>query len=807
MPAIFSSIKKRRLCQTTRCLTKPTFSAKGGTRTLTPVKVLDPKSSASANSATLARGRIIQNEPFGFREKMFSSADLSKYLLVLLIFISACSPPIQIATVSGRLEALPDVEEPTPSTTAEKATENQKPRYPIVNVGKFDDGKMWTFENAPTEYFKSTYNIEVDSSWYNKARLGALRFASYCSASLVSNRGLVMTNHHCARESVTKVQKDGENLLDNGFYAEADSLERKVKDLYVQQLIAMEDVTDEVLGAAENVPGAGPKAEARRKRAEAIENRVNQRLKSEKSAQTAEVVELYSGGRYMVYTYRKYDDVRLVLAPELEIGYFGGDTDNFTYPRHTLDVSFFRIWTADTVGVHPDHFTWSTSGIEEGDPVFVVGNPGSTSRLKTTAQLEYERDVELPGVLEVLDDRIDILHNYVASNRAQADSFNVRNDLMSARNSQKALRGQFEGLQLGEVISRTYSAEQTLSQSISVNSILTDKYGSVIRDIELLQESKKASAKKAAAFYQFLNPSVSSHILARAMYGYVYTILRQRGAPPEQLKEIVTEAKQITSWPKALESQIIAARLRDFATYLGPNDPTMKRLLGTRSVEQLADSVANYSVLSDSTEFRKLLEGNYLTSKDVSVGIIGAIAPLYFTLDQELRAFQEREDAFMARLAMAQFEVNGSSAPPDATFTLRLADGVVAPYSYKGEEVAAFTRIEGMYAMHEQNGDAEEWSLPESWLSKQSTIPQDTPLNLFSTNDITGGNSGSPLLNKDLEVVGLVFDGNLQSLPNEYVYDDVAARTVSVDARAILVALKYIYQADRLVGELQPTNN
>ncbi len=733
---------------------------------------------------------------------MRSLLDSSKSVLVLLIFISACSPPIQIATVTGRMEKLPDTPEKDDSALSEVDSKPVGPLYPIVEPGKFDDGKMWTFDHVPAQYLRDTYGIPADSTWFDKARLGALRFSSICSASLVSSRGLVMTNHHCARESIIDAQKPGENLLDSGYYASHDSLERKVEDLYVEQLISIEDVTLEVLNAAEKVPGAGPKAEARRKRAEAIENRTKARLETTDKTMTAEVVELYSGGKYALYTYKKYEDVRLVFAPELKMGYFGGDTDNFTFPRHTLDVSFFRIWMGDSVGTTPEYFTWNTSGVNEGDPVFVVGNPGSTSRLHTIAQLEYERDVELPGVLEILDDRIAVLSDYVQSITAEADSFDVRNDLMGARNTQKSLEGQYKGLLHGDVLSRTYSSEIKLDQVIQESDSLSQLYGSVLKDIRLLQSSKKASSKKAAAFYHFLNPSVSSRILSRSIYGYVYSLLRQRGAPPEQLQEIRKEALSIKSWPPALEKSIIAHRLHDFSTYLGMADPSMKRILGTLTIEQLADSLVTQTALSDSTEFRKLLDGNYLASGDATVNLINALAPLYFTLDQELRSFGERETAFLARLSMAQFAVNGEDAPPDATFTLRLSDGVVQSYTSAGVHVPAFTNFTGLYALSNAKQGLLEWDLPPSWIAAEGELPGDIPYNLVSTNDITGGNSGSPLLNSQLEVIGLIFDGNLESLPNEYVFDTTAARAISVDARAIIAALKFVYHTDRLIDEL-----
>jgi len=728
---------------------------------------------------------------------MLYKSQIVSIFLISSFGMAACTPPTQVAQVTTRAE-IPSTEhhnqpiEPTPSFYDEE--------YAEVEIGPFEDGKMWTLDNIPVDYMRDTHGVEADSAWIAKARLGALRLGSFCSASVVSEKGLVMTNHHCARDSITEVERDGESLLDNGFYAKDDSLERSVAGLYVEQLIQIDDVSEEVLNAAADVIGAGPQAEARRKRAEAIERRNNTRLAASDSTLRAEVVNLYSGGRYALYTYKKYADVRLVFAPELAVGYFGGDTDNFTYPRHTFDASFFRVWSESAPLNTPDYFRWEIDGASEGESVFVVGNPGSTSRLSTVSQLEYRRNTEYPAMLEILSDRIAVMEQYVENEAITADSFDVRNDLMTAMNMQKSYDGEYKGLLYGDVLSRTYSSEIDLRNRLAENDSLDQIYGKVWDDIKLIQKSKRASSAKAGAFYHFLNPAVSSHVLTRALYGYVYTLLRQRGAPPEQLKGIYDEGLAITSWPKALEKEIIERRIRDLSTYLGDSDPTMKRLLKGVTIEQLADSVAMYTALTDTAAFRVMLDDNYLASGDVTVVLISAIAPLYFTLDQELQALGDQEQLFVSRLAGAEFALNGDAAPPDATFTLRIADGIVSSYNQSGTIVPAFTTLEGAFELAETRSEETEWQLPERW--KASSVDRSIPFNLVSTNDITGGNSGSPLLNADLEVVGLIFDGNLESLPNEFVYSDKQARAISVDSRAILALLENVYEADRIVAEI-----
>jgi len=720
------------------------------------------------------------------------------FVLLLALALAACSPPRQVATITGRPIPPPSRSEPEEAIEKEPAP----PPYEITAVGRFDDGKMWTFDAPPVEYFREEYGVSADTAWFRKARLGALRFSDNCSASFISARGLVMTNHHCAREHLVDVEKEGEDLMRDGFFASSTTDERKVKDLYVEQLIEMEDVSKEILKAAKDVPGAGPKAEARQKRAEAIENRNNSRLSFKKDNLKAEVVELHPGNVYVMYTYRKYPDVRLVFAPEEAIGYFGGDTDNFTYPRHTLDMSFFRVWEGEEPIMTTDFFQWDASGPEEGEAVFVVGNPGSTSRLSTSSQLEYLRDVEFPPVLEILQDRTAIIAEYVDEYREEADSFDVRNDLMAARNMLKAMEGQYHSLLGDEILSRAYSAELQMDAKIEADESLREEVGNLISDIALLQGSKKASSARAGAFYHFLNPAVSSPILTRAIYGYVYALLSRRGAPEDQLGEIFEEAMSIESWPEELEKQIIARRVNDLATYLGPTDPTMKRLLSGGTAEELADSLVQNTALGDSARYRVILEDNYLASGDATVDVINAIGPLYFTLDSELRSMHEREDLLMGRLSQVRYAMTEGSVPPDAEFTLRISDGRVSGYSSGMREIEAFTTFSGMFNLSQENKDEEEWDLPDDWENGRSSVDMDTPLNFVSTNDITGGSSGSAILNSDLEIVGLIFDGNLESLPNEYVFNDRSARSISVDARAIIESLSSIYSTDRLVLEI-----
>lgn len=641
------------------------------------LRTLDPKSSASTNSATLAGAAVIPNELLEFQSIMLERSKKSVAWMGLLgiMLLSACTPPREVLTVSQRPEPIPSTEEEQDGPIIQ-----EKERYPEASLERFDDGRMWTFEAPPTEWWNEAYGLEVDEEWLMRAQKGALQFGQICSASLVSHRGLVMTNHHCARDFVSKVSADGEMLLDDGFYAESSHLERRVPGLKVRQVVEIEDVSDEILRAARDVKGWGPKADARQKRAEAIERRLKERNFRADSTLEFKVIEQVPGVRYSAFTYRVYHDVRLVWVPELAVGRFGGDADNFEWPRHTLDAAFFRVWEEGEPLRTADHFRFDPSGAESGDPVFVVGNPGSTKRLVTVSQLEYLRDVSLPEELAVLKDRIKRLEAFVGSHPALADSFDVRNALMTANNQLKGQRGEHEALMDGDVLSRTQAWEDSARSALEGDEELSARFGRPFRNIALTQQSKEQSAPRARSFTHFLNPSLSSHILMRAMYGYVYALSARRGAPPEVLKEIMTEALQITDWPRELEKTIIEARLYDFERALGKDDPTVRRMLAGVSAAEMADSIATYSALADSASFRGLLEANYLASKDVTVDLVNTIGALYFTLDGQLKALSEREDAFVDRLAELRHIIQGDATPPDAAFTLRITDGQVAGY-------------------------------------------------------------------------------------------------------------------------------
>ena len=735
----------------------------------------------------------------------------------LALLLAACAGGTPVATPVPRpptdMDAPPaDAEAASPAGDPSSAGEDVPapadppaiaPSFDTVRAGAFDNGKMWTFDAPPTAYLEATYGFSPDDDWYERARLGALRIPN-CSASLVSPNGLVMTNHHCARDFVTQVSEEGENLLDDGFFAASPAEERAVDDFEADQLIDIVDVSAEIRSAVDAAGDAEARSEVRDSLSEAVADRIAGERGGEEAGIAVEVVSLYNGALYSAYVFRRYGQARLVMAPELQLGYFGGDPDNFTYPRYSLDFAFFRLYGDDGRPIDTDHhFRWSDSGAAIDDLVFIIGNPGSTSRLQTVAELEYRRDVEMPALLAFLDSRIEAIQGYVEGREDEPGIDDVRNSVFGLLNSQKAFRGMLEGLEDPYVMARRAAAERSFRQSLEGDSVLAGAYLPLFAEMAELQAQKATMAAETDAFAVFGSPDYEASPILRAFAAFQYLIGQQSGATQEELDGYVEQLREVPNRPAELDEALLRARYDDLLEAFGENDAGVRMILQGRSPGEAAAALLFTSALADSAAAEEaLLAGALNPATEPAFAVLQGFFARFGPFQGLMASVAPEEEEIAARLGRARFEVDGTRVPPDATFSLRLADGVVSGYPYNGTLAPAHTTFHGLYDRHYSNPGADEWALPERWRSPSADFDLSTPLNFVSTADIIGGNSGSPVVNRDLEIVGLVFDGNIQSLPGDYIYMPELNRSVAVDARGILEALRDIYGAAWIAEEL-----
>ena len=726
----------------------------------------------------------------------------------LLLVLTACAGGSSPAPVSPPAGAGPA---PAPAAAAESAPADRfAAPYGVdldtVRAGRFDFGKMWTFEFPPTEYFQETYGFTPDRAWFERARLGALRLPN-CSASFVSERGLVMTNHHCARDAVTEVELEGEDLLGGGFYARTRAEERLVEEMHADQLIDIVDVTDEVESRLEGMDD-DERLDAQEEVFEELQERIVRERGGEDAGIHVEVISLFAGGHYSAYVFRRYENVKLVMAPELQIGFYGGDPDNFTYPRYNLDFSFLRIYDDQDTPVRSENFfRLDDDGLAAGDAVFVIGNPGSTSRLQTIAELEFRRDVSDRGVLDFIERRLAVLQEFAEAHPDEAERMDLINDIFSLQNSQKLYRGQLAGLADPVIVTKRLRAQKELQDSLQ-RPDLAREYGGLIARLAELQELKRAQAPAYGTFLGLNSDVYESATLYRALLAF--QILNAARTNPDAAARLRTEFRQIQDKHPDLEIALIAARLREFAGNYGADADWVRRILQGRTPELAARDIHARSVLADSATAIAAVEGLSLRPGAPALAVVQAYLQPFGAFQRMLGTVSGEEARISARLGRARMEIYGTErVPPDATFSLRIADGVVEGYPYNGTVAPPFTTLHGLYDRHYSfeplYADPSEspWALPERWLTVPPGLDLTTEVNFAFTSDIIGGNSGSPVIDQELEVVGLVFDGNMESLPGDYIYLPELNRAVAVDVRGIVEALEEIYEMTGLMAELR----
>jgi len=663
-----------------------------------------------------------------------------------------------------------------------------------------ETGTMWTFDVPPLDYWAKRYGFHATPEWLDNVRLSAVRQPG-CSASFVSADGLVMTNHHCARGCIDAVTREGEDFLSDGFNAKSRAEERQCPNYWLDQLLAIRDVTDSVTAA---VPAGATPTQAADARAAAITD-IQNRCSAAGPDLNCQVVTMYRGGQYKLYTFHRYSDLRLVFAPDGQAAFFGGDPDNFTYPRYDMDISFYRVYE-NGQPFKPEHFfTFSANGSSEGELVFVVGNPGSTGRLNTVAQMEYLRDVQYPATLDGYARQIAIMHDLANADPARARA--LRNRIFGLENSRKAVTGYQTGLLDPNLMAWKRKWENDFRAKVQANPSLKAKYGNAWTVVEHINQ--ELAALDVPRRYHSFNAYGSrllnvAGLLVRAPIemakpdGERMGIFREENR--RQLDRILSG-----STDTLMERRMLTAWLEAMAKDVPADDPVRRVALGSRTPEVAAAALVSGTMLTQPDQVQRLLQGGQsavTASTDPFIALARVIEPLEREMSAKVTALRDQEaqqDELIARALLAVF---GNSVAPDATFSLRISDGVVARYPYNGTVAAPYTTFYGLYDRWTAFGGKDPWQMTQRWIDAKDKINLATPLNAVSTNDIIGGNSGSPVINRNAEIVGLIFDGNIEMLPNRFLYTQTIARSVWVDSRGIVEALRSVFGATALVDEL-----
>jgi hypothetical protein len=666
----------------------------------------------------------------------------------------------------------------------------------------FADEGMWLFNHFPSDKVQTKYGFAPDQAWLDHVRLSSAR-APNGSSSFVSSDGLIFTNHHIAQGCIHDLSTNGKDYMKNGFYAATRAEEPKCPGVEFVVLEGIEDVTDKVNAATKPGMSTADAGKAQR------EEMGNLEKECSTNGMRCDVVTLFSGAMYNLYKYKKYDDVRLVFAPEFDIAFFGGDPDNFEYPRYDLDISFFRAYENGQPAKINDYLKWSPAGVKEGDLVFVSGHPGRTQRLFTMDQLGFLRDVQYLWQLKSLKRRVDMLQGFSAQSAENARE--AESDLYSLQNSFKAITGYQGGLLDKNLMAKKAADEKALRDFINSDAKRKQEFGDPWAEI-----AKAVSVQK-----QMFLPFVYFDSLAGfrgELARYARTIVRAaaekqkpsnqriRGYQDSALPTLEQRLFSTAPVYKALDQVQLAESLAEMQEQLGANNDVVKMALAGKSPEERAKELIAGTKL-DEVAFRKqLYEGGKAAvnaSTDPLIVLMREVEPTASALHQrdedEVQSVLRRNGGDIGK---ALFARDGFNVPPDATFTLRLSYGAVEGYKLNGQNIPWFTTMGGAYEHAAQHGSKPPYELPASWLKYKSAVNLKTPFDTVSTPDIIGGNSGSPLINRNGEVVGIIFDGNIESLPWNFEYSDKPGRSVEVDSRAIIESLRNIYHADALVNEL-----
>ncbi len=662
-----------------------------------------------------------------------------------------------------------------------------------------DEG-MWTFDNPPTQLLQDKYHFTPTQQWLDHVRLSCVRMNDGGSGSFVSPNGLILTNHHVARGQLQKNSTREHDYIRDGFYAATPDQEMKSPDMEVNVLVGMENVTSRVNAAV--AKAKSPKEEFAARRAV---NAEIERESQQKTGLRSDVVTLYQGGEYWLYRYRKYTDVRLVFAPEQQIAFFGGDPDNFTYPRYDVDMALFRVYENGRPLQTTDYLKWNLNGAADKELVFVAGHPGSTKRLQTIAQLEFERDITEPAMLNLYKSRIAVLRRYSALGTEQARQ--AASLIFSLENSQKAYQGRLQGLLDKKVMDKKQKEDADFKAKVMANPQWRAAYAPAWDAIAQAEARFRTRAREFR--YRALNSNLAT--IAQDMVQYVAEIKKPDGERLATYHDAQLDSLKLAMFSPAriypeLEIARMTGALEQALAELGPNDPFVKAALAGHSPKDAANALINGTKLLDPAFRKQLVDGGepaIAASTDPLIVQARQLDPirreLTLWMEDNVTSVEQRAGE---QLGKARFAVYGRNTYPDANFTLRLSYGAVEGYPMNGTIAPPKTTFFGLFDRAASFSFEPPFNLPARYSEGRDKLNLSTPLDFVTTNDIIGGNSGSPVINRAGELVGLVFDGNIESLVGDFVYDPSANRTVAVHSAGMAEALRKLYNASALSKEL-----
>lgn len=670
----------------------------------------------------------------------------------------------------------------------------------VCPVARADEG-MWLFTSFPKAEVQKRHGVQVTDEFLRHMQMSAVRFNSGGTGSFVSPDGLLFTNHHVGADCIQKLSSAGSDFMKNGFLAKAQAEERACPDLELNVLASIEDVTAKVKPA--EAASQSP-AEANRLRKAAMSE--IEKACNASTGLRCDVVTLFSGAQYHLYKYKKYTDIRLVFAPEFDIAFFGGDPENFTYPRYDLDIAFFRAYEDGKPAKVENYFKWSKTGAKEGELVFVPGNPGSTGRLQTVTELEFQRDIAFPLTLRRIESLISALQTYMNQGEEQ---HRVGNDILfGQQNSFKAISGFNRGLNDQKLMSKKRADEQDLRKRIAADDAQREKFGKLWDELSTAYGGYRGYYTRYSLLESGATRGSALFALARSIVRYAEQTRKPNAERLREYAETALPAREQAMYSPApitppMEIAVLADYFAFIAKELGAADPLVVQIVDGKTPRQAAEMYVNSSKIIDIAE-RKRLAADPAAVAASTDGMIrlarmidGPALELRKKVEDEVEGVVTRASA---QIAQARFDLSGGTEYPDATFTLRVAFGPAKGYKNdQGKNVAWATTFSGLWP--KGTGKAP-YVIPPSWLKAKSKLKGSTAFNFVSTADTHGGNSGSATLNPKGEVVGILFDGNIEGLPNRFVYTDETARSVHVASQGIAEALKFVYAADNLLKEL-----